>query len=70
MMNMPKPRPITTERDKLLKMLTGKGISNDIIARLVLPMRGKTQEEKEKIAAEIYHKIQTGEIILPSSHEK
>lgn len=49
-------RPITTERDKLLKQLIDRGMPNSAILDIIEPMSGKTQEEKEKIAKEIMAK--------------
>ncbi len=46
-------RAVTSNRDKLLKTLIGQGTSNDTLSKIVAPMRGKTQEEKERIAAKI-----------------
>ena len=46
-------RPDTTNRDILLTTLIGQGMSNDTLSGIVKPMRGKTQEEKEKIAERI-----------------
>ncbi len=52
-----KQRPTTTERDKLLKMLIGQGMSNSAIQKIIEPMSGKTQEEKERMAKEITAKM-------------
>ena len=51
-----KQRPITTERDKLLKTFIGRGMSNSAILTIIEPMSGKTQEEKERVAKEIMAK--------------
>ena len=51
MVNM--TRPDTKNRDKLLRALIDRGISNSTIAEIVKPMRGKTQEEKEQIAMKL-----------------
>jgi len=40
-------------RGTLLKLCTEKGMSNNMILKIVEPMRGKTEEEKEKIASQI-----------------
>ena len=50
-------RPITTERDKLLKILIGRGMSNSTIQKVISPMSGKPQEEKEAIARQIMKSI-------------
>ena len=47
------PRPVTEKRDKLLKALLDQGISTAELSEIVRPMRGKSQEEKEQIAAQI-----------------
>lgn len=49
-------RPDTSKRDKLLKALIGRGMSNDVLSEIVRSMAGKTQEEKEVIAEEIMAK--------------
>lgn len=46
-------RPITTERDKLLKALIDRGMSNSTIQEIISQMSGKSQKEKEAIAKEI-----------------
>ena len=48
-----KERPDTSKRDKLLSTLISRGISNESLAEIVKPMRGKTQQEKERIAEQI-----------------
>ena len=40
-------------RGTLLKLCTEKGMSNSMILQIVAPMKGKTNEEKEIIAAQI-----------------
>lgn len=41
------------KRNRLLKLCMEKGMSNSMISELVEPMKGKTDEEKEVIAAQI-----------------
>ena len=54
-------REISSERYKnrncLLKLCLEHGISNSIISKLVEPMRGKSDKEKEIIAAQIIKEI-------------
>lgn len=50
-------RLITTARDKLLKLLIGKGMSNSAILDIIEPMSGKSQEEKEAIAKQIMKEL-------------
>ncbi len=50
------PRPDTSKRDKLLRALIGRGMPNDTLSKIVEPMRGKTQAEKEKIAENLMKK--------------
>ena len=50
-------RPITTERDKLLKLLIDKGMPNSAILEIIEPMSGKSQEEKEVIAKQIMKEL-------------
>lgn len=47
----------TTKRDKLLKTLISQGMSNASILKIVTPMRGKTQAEKEEIAGQLLKKM-------------
>lgn len=46
-------RPDTTKRNKLLRALLDQGLSVEEIGKIILPMRGKTQDEKEQIADRI-----------------
>ncbi len=50
-------RPITTERDKLLKLLIDQGMQNSAILDIIEPMSGKSQEEKEAIAKQIMKEL-------------
>ncbi len=52
-----KRRPDTSKRDKLLKELNSRGMSNRAILRILEPMDGKTQEQKELIAGQIMKKM-------------
>ena len=45
-------------RDKLLMKLTEMGMPNSSILEIVHPMKGKSHEEKEQIAAEILKKFE------------
>ena len=46
----------TTMRNKLLRTCLDKGMSASTVLQLVKPMAGKSNEEKERIAAEILKK--------------
>jgi len=52
------PRPITVNRDKMLKMLLDRGMSNRELSEIVRPMRDMTQEEKELYAAKIIQEFE------------
>lgn len=48
----------TTMRNKLLQKCMEMGMPNSSILEIVHPMKGKSQEEKEQIAAEILKKFE------------
>lgn len=50
-------RPGTEKRCEMLRMFLEMGISQSIIGELTSPMRGKSEEEKEKIAEEVIQKL-------------
>ena len=52
------PRPITVNRDKMLKLLWERGISLEELSEIVHPMGDMTQEEKELYAAKILQQIE------------
>ena len=51
-------RPGTDKRNALMRFLMNYGLSNGQMLEIVLPMRGKPDEEKEQIAAQILEKLQ------------
>ena len=53
------PRPITVNRDKMLKMFLDRGTSLEELSEIVRPMRDMTQEEKETYAAKILRQYET-----------
>lgn len=50
-------RPGTEKRCEMLRLYLEKGISQSTFRELILPMEGKSEEEKEKIAEEIIQKL-------------
>lgn len=50
-------RPGTENRCEMLRLYLEKGISQSTFRELILPMEGKNEEEKEKIAEEIIQKL-------------
>lgn len=52
------PRPVTVNRDKMLKLLWERGISLEELSEIVHPMVDMTQEEKELYAAKILQQIE------------
>lgn len=50
-------RPGTENRCEMLRLFLEMGMSQSIIGELTSPMRGKSEEEKEKIAEEIIQKL-------------
>ena len=52
-------RPGTEKRCELLKICLEKGMSNSMISKIVEPMRGKTEEEKEQIAEKALKELQS-----------
>lgn len=57
-------RPGTEQRYKLMKVFSAADIPISVKLMHTDCMRGKTDEEKERIAAEILSKIESGEIDL------
>ena len=51
----------TTKRNALLRLCMDKGMSANTVARMVEPMAGKTNEEKERIAEMLTKQIEQGE---------
>ena len=45
-------------RNKLLKISTDLGLPSNILRQYTAPMRGKSEEEKEAIAAELIKKLE------------
>ena len=54
----PGVRPGTEKRNELLKLSMEKGISLSTLEEMVLPMEGKPDEEKERIAEELLKQLQ------------
>ena len=50
-------RPGTENRCEMLRLYLETGMSQSVFRELILPMEGKTEEEKEKIAEEIIRKL-------------
>ena len=60
---MKQPLPeIYKNRSKLLRLSLDKGLSASELNQLVDSMDGKSEEEKESIAAELILKLKVGEI--------
>ena len=49
---------IYRNRSQLLKVSLEKGLSAATLNKMVEPMRGKTEEEKEALAAELIKKLE------------
>ena len=52
--------PDRTNRQRLLKACMDRGLPQSTILRVVAPMAGKADDEKEKIAAEILPEVEAG----------
>ena len=48
-------------RQKLLKSCMDRGLSQSAILQVIMPMAGKTDNEKERIAADLLVRVETGE---------
>ena len=57
--------PKSEKRSILLKLLTEKGYSTDTKLKIIEPMRGKTDEEKERMAAHLILKYSSNEEQTP-----
>ena len=51
--------PTTSKRNELLKMFMEKGMLSDTVLPIVALMEGKTEEEKEQIAARVIEEYST-----------
>lgn len=49
--------PGTVNRTKLLETFTARNVSSSTAEKLTRPMRGKSPEEKERMAAEILERF-------------
>ena len=54
--------PIYKNRNYMSRLFMERGFSMSTAAALVAPMRGKNEEEKEKMAEELIAKVLSGEI--------
>ncbi|MBR4578520.1 MAG: hypothetical protein IKO22_02775 [Oscillospiraceae bacterium] len=54
------PHGILSKRGELLKLCSEKGLSPSQIVGIVEPMRGKTNSEKEALAAQLIEQLSTG----------
>ena len=52
--------PITRQRNKLIRMLTDRQVSASSINKTTAEMRGKTEEEKERIAEKLLKEVEAG----------
>jgi len=53
-----KTEPTWTQRAKLLKLLAEKNLTGQSGLKIVEPMKGKSEEEKERIAERLIHEVE------------
>lgn len=58
-MTQKKEETVREQRSKLLKLFTEKHLHGQQALKIVEPMRGKTDEEKEQIAEKILREMKT-----------
>ncbi|MBR5537821.1 MAG: hypothetical protein IKU58_07975 [Clostridia bacterium] len=49
-----------TNRNRLLQLCMDRGISQEIMIKIIAPMEGHSQDEKERIAAELISVVESG----------